>query len=125
GGELLRRRAQRDLETRGRRAEAVVAAVAGAAPVLADPDLRAALVREHLRGHRHAGVTEEDVRVECLALVGLHAVYDEVLALADAVLLATETDDRVVHTEKTRRQRGPRGAGSVARLNRSRRDPGP
>ncbi len=35
-----------------------------------------------------------------LALVGLDAVHDDGLALADAVLLPTETDDCVVHKRK-------------------------
>ena len=42
-------------------------------------------------------VAEQDVGLERLALVGAQAVDDQRLALADAVLLAAETDDRVVH----------------------------
>src|ERR1700737_3597945 len=91
-----------------------MALVAGALLVLADPDLRPTPVLEHRRGARHARVAEQDVRLERRALVELDPVHDDVLAFADAVLLATEFDDCVVHTEKNRRHRGPRSAGSVA-----------
>ena len=73
-----------------------MALVPGALAVLADADLRAALVRQHLR--RDGGVSEQHLGRERPALVGLDAVHDEVLALADTVLLATETDDRVFHS---------------------------
>src|SRR5581483_12442584 len=43
-----------DLDPRERGAEAVVPPVAGALLVLADPDLLATLVAEHLRRHLHA-----------------------------------------------------------------------
>ncbi len=70
--------------------------VAGALAVLADQDLRPALVREHLRSHGRT-VAEQDVGSEGLPLVCLDAVDDKRLALPDAVLLAAKTDDCVVH----------------------------
>src|SRR5581483_5643032 len=107
----LRAWGERDLHARRGGAEAVVALVAGAALVLADADLRAALVRVHL--HRDGGVAEQDVRAERPALVRLQAVDDQRLALADAVLLPSETDDRVVHRWK-KRGRVPASGASVA-----------
>src|SRR5262249_41380812 len=88
-------RSERDLETRRRGAEAVMALVAGAAAVLAHHDLRAALVAEHPRGHLR--VAEQHDRLEALAFLGGDAIDDERLAVADAVLLVAELDDRVVH----------------------------
>ena len=91
-----------------------MALVAGALLVLADPDLRPAPVLEHLRGHRHARVAEQHVRLERLALVELDAVHDDVLAFADAILLATEIDDCVVHSGEKSQAQSPRSVGSVA-----------
>src|SRR5215216_2276420 len=90
-------RAERDRDPRGRGAEAGVTLVAGAAAVLADPDLRPALVRDDRRRDGDAAVAEQHVRRERLPLVDADAVDDERLAVAHAVLLATELDDRVVH----------------------------
>src|ERR1051325_4753672 len=88
--------------------------VARAAPVLADDDLRPALVRDHLR--RYRPVAEQDVWRERLALVGAHAVHDERLALPDAVLLTAKTDDCVIHARQCPRGRScpPRSRRSVA-----------
>src|SRR5205823_2294513 len=82
-----------DLHARGRGAVAVVTLVARPPPVLADPDLRPALVRDHRR--RHHALAEEDVGLEALAGLGAQAVDDECLAVADAVLLVAEPDDCV------------------------------
>src|SRR5262249_4577137 len=79
--------AEPDLDARGRGAEAGVALVAGAPLVLADADLRPALVRDHGRGDLDAVVAEQHLGRERAALVGVDAVDDERLAVADAVLL--------------------------------------
>src|SRR5262249_32931835 len=89
----LRPGAERDLDARGRRAVAVVALVAGAAAVRADPDLRAALVRDH--GRRDRAVAEQHVGLEALAGLRAEAVDDERLTVVDAVLLVAKPDDRV------------------------------
>src|SRR3954451_4654233 len=102
-----------DLDLRQARAEAGVLAVAGALLVLADPDLLAELVADDARRdgdrRREVGLAvaadEQHLRAERLALVGLEPVHQQPLALLDAVLLATESDDRVAH------KRGKRGAG--------------
>jgi hypothetical protein len=67
-------------------------------------------MRDHLGGD---GAAEQDVRLERLALVGLDAVHDEGLALADAVLLAAQTDDRVVHKRGKSQAGGPRKRSPV------------
>src|SRR5581483_5325460 len=95
---LLRRRralgrAERDLDPRRRGAVAVVPLVAGAPPVLADADLRPALVRDHRR--RDLPLAEQHVGLERRAFLAADAVDDERLAVADAVLLVAEPDDRV------------------------------
>src|SRR5579885_324584 len=118
-GRLLRA-AERDLDPGRGGPEAVVPLVAGAPLVLADPDLRAALVRDHGRGDR--AVAEQDVRFERRPLGGADAVHDEGLALANAVLLPTETDDRVVHSGETAGA-GPRALASVAASARARPTP--
>src|SRR6185312_9504309 len=81
---LALRAAERDLEARRRRAEAGMALVARTAAVLADADLRPALVRDDRRRHLHAVVAEQDVRRERLAGIGGDAVHDERLPVADA-----------------------------------------
>ena len=100
GGALRGTGTQADLDARGRGAEAVVALVARAPAVFADQDLGAALVRKH--GRRDLVLTEQHDGLEALALVGRQAVHDESLAVADAVLLVPELDDRVVHGVETR-----------------------
>ena len=50
---------------------------------------------------------EEHVRMERLALVGRDPVHEQPLALADAVLLATQCDDRVVGHRRGKRGHGP------------------
>src|SRR4029079_17613091 len=124
GGVFLRARpAERDLDAVGRRTKAVVALVAGAPLVLADADLRAALVRDHLRGD--GAVAEQYVRAERLALCGLEPVHEQRLALADAILLSTETDDCVVHKRRKARTGSPRAVASVATTGSSRPTPTP
>src|SRR5581483_5137638 len=120
---LLRGAAERDLDARHRRTEARVALVAGPPPVLADANLRAALVRHDPRRHGPA-VAEEDVRRERLALVGADAVDEQRLALADAVLLAADTGDGVVHSADNAGVR-PASASSVAGGSTRRRGPTP
>jgi hypothetical protein len=86
----------------------VAPAVAGALPVLADDDLLA----EHVLGHGrldldlHVGselravlvaAHEEHVRRERGALFLGNPVHEQPLALADAVLLPSDADDRVRH----------------------------
>jgi hypothetical protein len=70
-----------------------VTLVARAAAVLADADLRPALVCEH--SCRHLALAEKHVGLEALAGLRTQAVDDERLAVADAVLLVAEPDDRV------------------------------
>ena len=80
-------------------------AIAGALLVLADPELLAERVtddaRGHRRGRREVGVAvaahEEHARLEGRTFVGLEPVHQQPLALADAVLLAADGDDRVAH----------------------------
>src|SRR5205823_9306834 len=96
---FLRRRgalrgAERELHARGRRAVAVVTLVARTPAILADPDLRAALVGDD--GRRHRAVAEEHVGLEALAGLRPQTIDDERLAVADAVLLVAESDDRVI-----------------------------
>ena len=72
--------------------------VARAPAVLADPDLLALHVPEHLGRDLELGrevglpvaAGEQNVRMERLALVGLDPVHEELLALLDAVLLAAD-----------------------------------
>src|SRR5437868_1674978 len=89
--------------------------------VLADPDLVAELVAEHLR--RHACVLrrklaallaaqEEDVRLEGLPFLPVEAVDEQVLALTDDVLLAAELDDRVGAHDVENAGWGPRSRNS-------------
>ena len=73
-----------------------MALVAGALAVLADPDLRAALVADDLRGHVDAVASEQHIRNERAAFVGVQAVDDERLAVANAVLLVADSDDCVI-----------------------------
>ena len=88
---------RRDLDLRERATVAVMATVARAPAVLADPDLLALHVAEHLGRHLEPrlqvrlalAADEQEVRVERLALVGLDPVDEQLLALLDAVLLAT------------------------------------
>ena len=51
-------------------------------------------------GRRAVATEEQDARLEGLALVDLEAVDEQVLALADAVLLTAETDDCVAAHER-------------------------
>src|SRR5262249_45730891 len=91
--------------------EAGMAPVPGSAAVLADPDLVAEPMADDERGDRRrrgevgAAVApdEQDLRREGLALVGLEAVDEQPLALADAVLLAADGDDRVAHVQEETR----------------------
>ncbi len=71
--------------------------VAGALAVLADADLGSPLVRQHLHRHLDAITAEQDIGHERSALVGMQAVDNERLAVADAVLLVSDSDDRVFH----------------------------
>src|SRR4051794_28353756 len=91
-----------DLDLRQAGAETGVLLVAGAALVLADPDLVALDVADDGRGDRDAGAVavgdEQQVGREALALVRLQAIDQQLLALLDAVLLATDFDDCVGHS---------------------------
>ena len=94
-----------DLDLRERGAEAGVAAVAGALLVLPDADLRALHGAEDLRLHHGARVEirltvsahEQDGGRERRAVVLVQPVHEQPLALADAVLLPGNLDDRVRH----------------------------
>src|SRR5579884_2133305 len=90
-------RAERDAHARRRRPEPVVAPVARSPLVLADPDLRATAVRDDGCRHGDAVAAEEHIRRERLARFCRQPVHGDRLALANAVLLAAQTDDRVVH----------------------------
>src|SRR5205823_9917173 len=87
-----------DLDLGQLRAEARVALVARALLVLADPDLVAESGADDLRRHLDARrqvrlpvtAREEDVRMERLPFGGRQPVDEQPVALADAVLLATE-----------------------------------
>src|SRR4029079_18389496 len=110
---LLRRRGARcllpdrlDLDLGQAAAMPVATAIARAAPVLPDDHLLAQHVGRDLRGHLRAlervaelGVAlaaqHDEVGVKRLALVVRQAVDEQALALADAVLLSAEGDDRV------------------------------
>src|SRR6478609_5301866 len=96
-----------DLDLRQSGTESRVALVAGALLVLADANLRAALLTDDLdrdghvlRGERRCAVTadEQHVRRERLAVLGCEPVDEQALTFADAILLATEGDDCVAHT---------------------------
>src|SRR5206468_12613437 len=95
-----------DLDLRQPAAIPVVALVAGALAVLADPDLLAEHVVEDAGRHRRRGrqirgalaAGHQDARLEGLAGLRLEAVDEQPLALLDAVLLAADGDDRVAHT---------------------------
>src|SRR5918995_420172 len=96
--------------------EAGVAAIPRAAAVLSDPNLLALDVRQDLRRDRLAlrrelgfsvAALEDDIGLERLLLVHVEAVHEQLLALADDVLLATELDDRVTgHGNAGLRPRG-------------------
>src|SRR6185437_3105246 len=106
-----------DLDLGEARAETRVLAVTGALLVLADPDLLAELVAHDARRDcdrgREVGLAvaadEQHLRSERLALVGLEPVHQQPLALMDAVLLATESDDRVAHSVENAGAERPRG----------------
>jgi hypothetical protein len=96
-----------DLDLRQRRAKTCVAAVAGALLVLADADLRPTLLADDADGDGHpfrrdrdvaVAADEQHLRREGGAVVELHAVDEQPLALTDAVLLAADGDDRVAHS---------------------------
>ena len=53
---------------------------------------------DHLHGHDDAVAAEQYVRSERAAFVDVNAVDDERLAVANAVLLVADSDDRVVHS---------------------------
>ena len=89
-----------------------MALVPGALAVLADANLRAALVRQHLG--RDGTVSEEHLGRERPALVGLDPVHDQILALTDAVLLAAQTDDCVFHQHECSQAEAREAVASVA-----------
>ena len=70
-----------------------------------------------------AVVAEQHVGLERLALVGAHAVDDERLAVADAMLLAADSDDCVVHKRGKRGRRARERAKSSRYSLRSSRSP--
>src|SRR5439155_20683867 len=119
---LGRRRATRlladrlDLHLRELRPKAVVAPIAGALLVLADPDLVAEDVADDPGRHLNVlwgklrlpvAAEEQDLGMEALLLVEGEPVHEKLLALLDAVLLAAELHDRVRH-RKRRDARRPR-----------------
>src|SRR5262245_45516202 len=108
----LRRRARLlradrlDLDLGQRGAEAGVTPVTGPLTVLADADLRPAALPDHARGHRDVlrrklrlavAADEQDRRRKRLPVLGIDAIDEQALTLADAVLLPADGDDRVAH----------------------------
>jgi hypothetical protein len=96
------------LRAREARAEAVAPAVAGPLLVLADDELRAEHVLGHPGGDLRAGELVAEARLtvpadqqhlglEGLAFLHRQPIDEQPLALADAVLLPADLDDRVAH----------------------------